>query len=159
MVWLLWLGMGRGPYKQGSTSRHGIQCILDQVVKYFLELLDIGIDLPDFAAPFGHQGYLPAFEFRPEERDTFRDAGIQIERRSNRLRSPGVQQHVLNNFRCSFDLNLHCLQPFSRFLTQSWIFGQELDMTEQRGQGSANLMCHGCGNLPDGRETLRTCCI
>jgi hypothetical protein len=107
VVWRSQRGMRTNPHDQGSSSRHGAERVLDQIVEYFLELLGIGVDFLDPVTGFGDHRDLPPLELRPEERDTFFDARTQIEWRSNRFRLPGIQQHVLNDFRCSFDLGLH----------------------------------------------------
>ena len=143
--------MGRDPYEQRSSGRHRVERVFDQTVEHLLELLGIGLDFLYLMAPFGSQRNLPAIEFWLEKGETFHDTGIQIERRSHRLRSPGIQQQVLNNFGGPFDLRFHRLQPLPRLCAQSRILSHELDMAGQCGQGSADFMRHGCGNLPDGR--------
>src|SRR5512147_2734075 len=109
MVWVCRLVMGRGPYHQSATSRHRIERVFDEIDEYFLELLGIGVDFFDLLAPLGDERDASALELRLEERDAFRNTRVQIKRSANRLRSPGIQQHVLDNFRCSFDLRLHRL--------------------------------------------------
>jgi hypothetical protein len=65
VVWLPQRGMRRNPHDQRSSSRHGAERVLDQIVEYFLKLLGIGVDFLHPMIRFGDDPYLPPVEFRP----------------------------------------------------------------------------------------------
>ena len=83
--------------------------IFNKVIHGFLHVLAICLDRWKSRRQFGNAGNVLPITFHPEETGTFPQTFVDVNLCPNRRSASRIEQEILNDARCPFDLRFNCL--------------------------------------------------